>query len=518
MNDKKQSLSLRFLVIALVTLSMALTLIMNVLAGYQVSTEALFSNSLNVNEAYAAKLASSTDLLLKSAQNNLLVTGKAIANHMDDKLYLQRQISRFFESTYTFNSVIVADAMGNVSGTSPESLGIVGERLTLPAEQQALREQRPLISEPYRSITGKLIVFISTPIFNKQGQYLGFLGGSIYLQEPNILFNILGEHFYKDGSYVYVVDRTGHLIYHPLPERLGDVVTKNKVVQKLMEGKSGAERVINTKGVDMLAGYAIIPSSGWGVISQTPIAVALAPSWDLVREMLYKVLPFFVMLLVLSWWVANRISNPLRQLSQYATKLCNGEIDSPIPKVSIWYMEMKELNRVIVNHLRTRVNDLTSEAQTDPLTGLANRRLMNTYMHFWMDQRIPFSIILMDIDHFKSVNDTYGHQTGDEVLKFLAAMMQKEARKGDICCRYGGEEFIILLPYANMAEAQVVAERLRATMLVTPSPAGKPATLSLGVANYPKSAEDIPSLLTCADKAMYEAKQSGRNRTIIAVS
>jgi diguanylate cyclase (GGDEF)-like protein len=510
----KRIFSLRSLVIALVTLSMALTLAMSVLAGYQVTNEALFTNSLNVNQAYATKLASSTDLLLKSAQNDLFVTAEQIVGRMDDKLFLQHEISRFFESTNTFNSVIVTDAMGHVLGTSPESLGIVGERLTLPAEQQALREQRPLISEPYLAITGKLIVFISTPIVD-QGRYLGFLGGSIYLQEPNILFNILGQHFYKDGSYVYVVDRMGHLIYHPQPERLGDVVTKNKVVQKLLEGKSGAERVINTKGIDMLAGYASIPSSGWGVVSQTPTAIALAPSWELIREMFYKVLPFFIMLLILSWWFANRIANPLRQLSQYASKLSYGEINSPVPQVSIWYMEMKELNRVIVNHLRTRVNDLTSEAQTDPLTGLANRRLMNTYMDFWIDQRTPFSIILIDIDHFKLVNDTYGHQTGDEVLGFLAAMMQKEARKGDICCRYGGEEFVILLPYASSAEAQVVAERLRGTMLVTEGPIGKPVTLSLGIANYPKSAEDIPSLFKCADKALYQAKQRGRNRSVM---
>ena len=87
---------------------------------------------------------------------------------------------------------------------------------------------------------------------------------------------MLGEHYSKDGSYVYVVDSDGRVIYHQDPSRINDIVTKNKVVQAVTSGKDGAQLVENTKGVKMLAGYSAVASTGWGVVAQKPLEVALA--------------------------------------------------------------------------------------------------------------------------------------------------------------------------------------------------------------------------------------------------
>lgn len=116
------------------------------------------------------------------------------------------------------------------------------------------------------------------------------------------------------------------------------------------------------------------------------------------------------------------------------------------------------------------------------------------------------------------MNDTYGHAIGDKVLQFLARHMESVARKGDICCRYGGEEFVMLLPNTTAEEAVRVAEQLRGILADTVSPCGRPVTLSAGIAVYPAMADTTEALIEAADNALYLAKQEGRNQVKVAVS
>ena len=136
----------------------------------------------------------------------------------------------------------------------------------------------------------------------------------------------------------------------------------------------------------------------------------------------------------------------------------------------------------------------------------------------WLASKVPHVIILLDLDHFKSVNDTYGHAVGDKVLQFLARQMESVAREGDVCCRYGGEEFVILLPNTTIEEATLVAEQLRKTLADTVSPCGRPITLSAGIVAYPAMAHTTEALIEAADDALYLAKQEGRNQVKVGVS
>jgi diguanylate cyclase (GGDEF)-like protein len=139
---------------------------------------------------------------------------------------------------------------------------------------------------------------------------------------------------------------------------------------------------------------------------------------------------------------------------------------------------------------------------------------MDKWISEWICGQKPFSIVMLDIDRFKQVNDTFGHQIGDEVLRFLARNMLAQLRKGDCCCRYGGEEFAILLPDTSLEEAFNIAERVRRNVENTASPTGGPITISCGVAAYPDDAETAQALLEAADNALYKAKHAGRNRTM----
>lgn len=161
-------------------------------------------------------------------------------------------------------------------------------------------------------------------------------------------------------------------------------------------------------------------------------------------------------------------------------------------------------------------------ARTDTLTGINNRRyFFEVAVHeFNAAARYghPLSAIMFDIDHFKELNDTYGHQAGDDMLRNLAQLTRQHLRDADILARYGGEEFVILLPYTRLKQACLVAERIREKvsafrLVVNGAEVG--ITLSLGVAEFDLQTDSLDKLIQRADQAMYEAKNGGRNRTLV---
>ena len=165
---------------------------------------------------------------------------------------------------------------------------------------------------------------------------------------------------------------------------------------------------------------------------------------------------------------------------------------------------------------------LRRQSVLDPLTGLFNRRHFDAALKRELARarrkNVPVSLVLVDIDHFKHVNDDYGHAVGDAVLRTIAQQLRLGIREGDIACRYGGEEMVLLLPECAAADAGTRAEAIRiALAAVVPHPEGEGpqrVTASFGVAAYPAHAQDAEALFWAADKALYRAKQQGRNRVV----
>jgi diguanylate cyclase (GGDEF)-like protein len=170
---------------------------------------------------------------------------------------------------------------------------------------------------------------------------------------------------------------------------------------------------------------------------------------------------------------------------------------------------------VAVNHARL-FQQVQHQALTDGLTGCFNRRFFEIQLerdlHLATRMRQPVSLILLDIDHFKRVNDAHGHDAGDAALRLLAGALREEVRGVDTAARYGGEEFAIILPQAGEEGALVVAERLRSRIERTEVPGVGFITASLGVATFPLHASSRELLVTTADRALYQAKRTGRNR------
>jgi two-component system cell cycle response regulator len=171
------------------------------------------------------------------------------------------------------------------------------------------------------------------------------------------------------------------------------------------------------------------------------------------------------------------------------------------------------------DRLRDRLDESLELAVTDPLTGLHNRRYISSRLRQAVGSAnnggAPVSVMIADIDHFKRINDTYGHEAGDCVLREFSQRVIDGLRALDLAARYGGEEFVIVMPGAGLAEAEVAAERLRATIAGTrfnlPDGQETDVTVSIGVAQV-SAGESLESLLRRADVALYEAKTEGRNR------
>lgn len=170
---------------------------------------------------------------------------------------------------------------------------------------------------------------------------------------------------------------------------------------------------------------------------------------------------------------------------------------------------------VAISHARL-FRQMETQAMTDSLTGLYNHRYFQERLDRetkLADRRSePVSLILLDLDHLKHINDTHGHRSGDAALCHVSAIMRSVVREVDICVRYGGEEFVIILPHCDREDAMNVADRLRESIASTPVQRVGQITASIGVATYPFGAKSKEELVEMADRAMYLAKAAGRNR------
>ncbi len=179
--------------------------------------------------------------------------------------------------------------------------------------------------------------------------------------------------------------------------------------------------------------------------------------------------------------------------------------------------------RRYTERLRDNVQLSIEMAITDALTGLFNRRYMESHLATLIEQAVargkPLTALVLDIDYFKSINDTHGHDAGDDVLREFALRIKRSIRGIDLACRYGGEEFVVVMPETDMAVAAMVAERLRRRIAadafaIQQGARTIPVTISIGIAALRGKEDDAAKLLKRADQALYRAKRDGRNRVV----
>jgi diguanylate cyclase (GGDEF)-like protein len=222
--------------------------------------------------------------------------------------------------------------------------------------------------------------------------------------------------------------------------------------------------------------------------------------------------------------LAQSILKPLNLLNQGVARFGKGDLSYRINLTT--QDELEQLAHKI-NWMAAKLEQsqkaLTELATIDGLTSLFNRREFNRRLTIELErsrrERHPVSLLMVDIDHFKPLNDTHGHQSGDDALRQISALIKKEVRPGDQAARYGGEEFAVILPYADSKDALVVAERLRLLIadqdIIIQNGQTIGVTASLGCATFPVDADSEETLMAEADRALYRAKQGGRNRVCL---
>ncbi|WP_445682873.1 diguanylate cyclase [Radicibacter daui] len=395
------------------------------------------------------------------------------------------------------------------------------------------------------------LVDVSAPVRDKEGKVIGVVGAQVSRRWINTITSLLSD-VATDGNgaaSALLLDAGGHVL---AGGESGSDLSALASVRQARSGEGGYLRERWLDGKDHLVGYALwrpsrrVADLGWVVLVSEPVSSALTP----VKQLLYSIMAagalLLVLALMLAWLLARAISAPLSGLAAAARALQIGvdgdgilprayglrevgdlslALRSMLMRLSVAERQREKLQSEGEQTARRLEDDLSHArhmADTDPLTGLFNRRAL---MRDGLDllarlcqQGRCLSAIMLDIDHFKLVNDRFGHMVGDAALLFVAECARQSYRESDLIARIGGEEFTILLPGADLRTARELAERLRTRIgqgFQTAEGIKVSLTVSLGCAEV-KPGEGLEAMLDRADRALYAAKTDGRNRVCIA--
>ena len=341
---------------------------------------------------------------------------------------------------------------------------------------------------------------------------------------------------------ITVVDRNATVIArHPPNDRIrtGRKLENPRVLGPLFSSNSGVfETTRLVDGIDRLYVHDAVTENPDGTIPirilvSLPLSVIFADANRALTRNLVGIAVATLLLLLGAWYGTELfVLRSIRTLLDAARRVRSGDLSArtrlrqgndELSQVGQAFDDMAETLQQRDNDLRKAVHELREQAVTDPLTGLYNRR----HLHDVLGREImrakrrnaQLAALMVDLDHFKRVNDTLGHEAGDMVLKEVSALLTRCFRGSDTACRYGGEEFALLLPDAGLEGARSKAEELRAAIKALAlsfhgSPIG-PLSASIGVALFPQHADEAGPLLAKADEALYGAKAAGRDRVEI---
>ncbi|MEX5668092.1 diguanylate cyclase [Pseudomonas neuropathica] len=412
--------------------------------------------------------------------------------------------------------------------------GMRGEYTGDPHEAVLLAKMLPGLpnGEPLRFID------FAAPIRNADGQVIGVLGAHAHWSwVTRIVESAAFSHKNSTPDIeALIIDHDGKILY---PEALAG--------QQLAAMDSKLQGW--TAGNGFLTSMVTVPTPSstalsWSIAVRQPLETALQPA----RLLMYKLLLLGVVAAVLfglvAYYLALYLSRPIEQLAHSARQVQNKQpgaqfpLQHPVREIAQLGQSIDAMTQSLLNKERelqeanasleatvaqrtaalTQANaELLSLATHDSLTGVHNRRRfdekLTEYTLLFRRTGRPFSLLLIDADHFKRINDTHGHAVGDEVLQQLAQLIQNSLRTTDFVARYGGEEFAVLLPeIAQPDTPEVVAEKIRAAVAEADFPAVGNVTVSIGVGLADPADNNHSALIKRADQQLYQAKAAGRNQ------
>ncbi|MCE5977869.1 cache domain-containing protein, partial [Pseudomonas sp. JR33AA] len=238
----RPTLNLRILLLAFALIAAFSTLANTFWVMHTTHKAELIENALQTNEAYAARVADSLEGVLSSSLDRLRYAATSVGDTFSDQPALTNEARRLLGQDHSFNSVLVSDAEGKVIASAPDSMHLDGQLLQ---NRSPLSKREPMISDAFHSLAGHLVVFVSHPVFNRNGQYLGLIGGTLRLEQKNTIQALMDLNVRKDGAYVFLVDSQRRILYHPDPKQIGKVLVASRLVDAALTQTNGSMQVLN---------------------------------------------------------------------------------------------------------------------------------------------------------------------------------------------------------------------------------------------------------------------------------
>jgi len=448
---------------------------------------------------------------------NLERLGNAGTSHGDPAVSRLTEYLRSVKDRTAGNEeIMVLDRRGRIVASSAVRPGPVA----LPdGWQRSIRTDHSGVGEPYWDADlGKAVLGLGVPVV-RNDLVLGTVFARVALDE---VATILRRFMPGDSGEVALLTSPGRFI-------ITSRVSTPELMQTHLDEEARRElgaQIGNPIEFDDALGSRVL-----GALQQVPRLDAVVVAWLPLSEAFQQVnrlrnvtLVMVVGLLLgvggLAYILSLVIIRPLERLREGAAQVAGGDLDVNLPVMGGGEVSyLTEIFNDMVRRLRESRQELERISVTDGLTGLVNRRrlmeALTTEVQRSARTQLPCTVLMVDVDHFKQFNDTYGHPAGDAVLTRVAAILRESIRGVDVAGRYGGEEFLLVLTNTPMSGALEVADRIRAKLADEVFDGGR-ITVSVGAASHPEGGRSAEGLIMNADLALYQAKKEGRDRIVQA--
>lgn len=386
---------------------------------------------------------------------------------------------------------------------------------------------KPYISQPFMGTREppKPIILFTVPLIDTNNTFKGIFVGGLTLENDFLLGRLSQIKIGKNG-YLYIFNNEKTIIYHP---------DKNMLLKKELPVDSDDffNKLINTsdehiditvfKGEKFLTTARKLKTTGWVLASNFPLKEIEKPLQNILKRLFLLTLLISIITLSSIWVLMHFQLKPLEKLTNhilqfekdiFSVSRLNHYAEDEIGILTKSFNNMITTLQNWAKEITTINEELYNLSTTDSLTKLYNRRHVEHILEKEIERAKRYnsklSILVIDLDNFKMINDTYGHYIGDEVLLETARILRETTRKCDYIGRLGGEEFLVILPSTSLENAIVVAERIRMRISETSIENQIKFTCSIGIAEY--QGESLHDLIIKADKLLYTAKKQGKNR------
>ena len=385
---------------------------------------------------------------------------------------------------------------------------------------KTLDASRGFVSEPYwDEKTHRRLVVIGVPVERAGGRPLAAL-----LARTNFtgLSKVLKTLRSQASGEVYLTTAQGQLIADSdvYPARAERLALDSRNADRLIARQGAILTYRGIGGKESVGSGHSLSRTSWIAVAEMPDSQAYGQVARLRNTTLAVVGGLLVVVGLIAYRMAVLIVRPLDRLTAAASKVSAGDLSVDLPSGGsgeVGYLT--SVFNTMVGSLRDHRDQLERLSNTDSLTGLSNRRHMMDALRTELARAKRggghFSVLMVDVDHFKKFNDEHGHQAGDEVLVRFGNVLGETIRAYDCAARYGGEEFLVMLSGTGESEAVAVAQRICDRVRSEPFAAGH-VTASIGVAEYPAHGDTSDAVIGRADEALYRAKRAGRDRVVCA--